>query len=239
MAVFAIGDVHLSLDTDKSMDVFRGWEDYVRRLEENWRSAVGEQDTVVLVGDISWALGLSEAGRDLAFINALPGKKLLMKGNHDYWWSTRSKMEHFFHQQDFSTLSILHNSATEAEGMVLCGSRGWLFEKGEAHDRKLVLREAARLDMSLTEGARLSGELVAFLHYPPVFGNELTPEIIEVLHRHSVRRCYYGHIHSESCRYALNGEYAGIDFRLCSADFLGFRPMRVAPGGAAEFVNSE
>ena len=232
MAIYTIGDLHLSLDADKAMDVFPGWENYVQRIRENWLEQIRDEDTVVLVGDHSWGMGLAGARRDLAFIDALPGHKLLVKGNHDYWWSTRAKMEAFFEREGFSTLEILHNSAQAVQGVVLCGSRGWLFEKGEPHDRKIILREAARLEASLAAGAKFPGEKIAFLHYPPLFADQELPEIIDVLCRYQVRRCYYGHIHSASCACAFNGEYRGILFRLVSADFLRFRPLPIPISGA-------
>ncbi len=227
MAVFVIGDLHLSLDAEKNMEVFAGWENYVERLERHWRETVLEEDTVVLLGDTSWGMSLPEALRDFQFLEALPGRKLLVKGNHDYWWTTRAKMEAFFQQNALESLSILHNQAVQAEGLILCGSRGWFSPKGDTHDRKILLREAARLEMSLRDQPALSGERIAFLHYPPVYADTVLPEIIDVLFRCGVRRCFYGHIHSAGCAGALNGPFAEIDFRLVSADFLRFRPLKI------------
>lgn len=230
MAVFTIGDLHLSLGADKRMDIFPGWENYVERIERHWREAVDEGDTVVLAGDISWGMSLEEALNDLRFLERLPGKKLLVKGNHDYWWATGAKMQGFFEQNGLLSFSLLHNNAYPCEGAVLCGSRGWLFERGEAHDRKILLREAMRLELSLKAGTAFPGERVAFLHYPPIYGEEVSPEIIDVLHRYQVGRCYYGHIHSAGCARALCGEWDGIDFQLVSADFLRFRPLKIGTG---------
>lgn len=227
MAIYTIGDLHLSLGANKKMDVFGGWENYVERLLENWNALVTNNDTVVLAGDLSWGMSLQEARADFALVDALPGRKLIIKGNHDYWWSTKNKMQAYFNEQGFTTLSILHNNAAPCEGVVLCGSRGWLFEKGQAHDKKMILREAARLELSLQAAGAYEGERIAFLHYPPLYAEETTPEIIEVLQRHRVKRCYYGHIHSDGCRWAFNGTCEGISFRLISADFLNFTPLRV------------
>lgn len=228
MAVFTIGDLHLSLGADKRMDIFSGWENYVERIERHWRETVGEEDTVVLAGDISWGMSLEGALNDLRFLERLPGKKLLVKGNHDYWWATGAKMQGFFEQNGLNSFSLLHNNAYPCEGAVLCGSRGWLFERGEAHDRKILLREAMRLELSLKAGEAFPGERIVFLHYPPIYGEEVSPEIIEVLHRYQVGRCYYGHIHSAGCSRALCGEWDGINFQLVSADFLRFRPLKIA-----------
>ncbi|MCI8443459.1 MAG: serine/threonine protein phosphatase [Provencibacterium sp.] len=227
MAVFTIGDLHLSLGADKKMDIFPGWENYVERLERHWREAVSDGDTVVVAGDLSWGMTLDGALMDLQFLDRLPGRKLLVKGNHDYWWATAAKMQDFFSRHGLLSLSLLHNNACPCGGMALCGSRGWLFEKGEAHDRKILLREAMRLQLSLQEGEKYPGEKVAFLHYPPVYGGEVSGEILEVLHRFGVRRCYYGHIHSAGCARAVCGEFDGIRFQLVSADFLRFRPLLV------------
>lgn len=226
MALYAIGDLHLPLAAGKPMDIFSGWDGYVDKLEAHWRRLVKPEDTVVVAGDVSWAMGLEQSLKDFQFIESLPGRKIILKGNHDYWWSTKSKMEQFFAKHGLDSLQILHNNSIAVGQAAVCGSRGWLFEQGEAHDQKIVAREAARLDASLSS-ARKGLEKVAFLHYPPVFGEEITPEIIDVLRKHQVRRCYYGHIHGSGCRYALNGTYLGIEFRLISADFLGFCLMEI------------
>lgn len=227
MSVYAIGDLHLSLGADKPMDVFAGWNGYVTRLIKGWESQIQADDTVVLAGDTSWAMTLPGALEDFTFINNLPGEKYIIKGNHDYWWTSKAKMEAFFAENGLNTLHILHNSAIECGGMALCGTRGWLFENGEPHDKKIALREAARLQLSIDAAKNMRGERVVFLHYPPVYCDETLPEIIDVLLKNGIKRCYYGHIHSKGCVYALNGEYMGIDFRLISSDFLKFTPIKI------------
>lgn len=226
MAVFALGDPHLSLGAAKPMDVFRGWENYVERLEENWRRAVSPEDTVVLAGDISWAMKLEDCGADFAFLNALPGRKLLLKGNHDYWWTTMSKMERYLAQNGFSSLAFLYNNAYLADGLALCGTRGWLYDAGEPHDEKMMNRERCRLEASLA-AAQPGAEKVAFLHYPPLCKTAAAAELIEVLHRYGVRRCFYGHLHSASLPYAVQGEVDGIVYRLISADGVDFCPVKI------------
>lgn len=227
MAVFTIGDPHLSLSVKKPMDIFSGWGNYVERLETGWRSLVSQEDTVVVAGDISWGISLEEALEDFRFLHNLPGKKIFLKGNHDYWWCTKNKMDAFLQENGLDSISILSNNAYAADGLVICGTRGWLFEKGEPHNQKIVAREAGRLRMSLEAGSKMEGEKVVFLHYPPVYGEQLCPEILDVLLEYQVGRCYYGHIHSRGCRYALNGNYMGIDFRLISCDFVEFTPVKV------------
>ena len=200
MAIWAMADLHLSLGTDKPMDNFRGWYDYVNRIEQSWRESVKPEDTVVIPGDFSWGIDLEEALPDFQFIEALPGKKLVMKGNHDYWWTTRTKAEKFF---------------TE---------KGWVFMPNEAHDLKISAREAARLELSLKDSLQYpDAEKIVFLHYPPVYANEMVPNIFDVLYKYGVKRVYYGHIHG-AARGAVNeGEYMGINFKLISADHLGFK----------------
>ncbi len=226
MKVFAIGDLHLSLSVDKPMDIFAGWTDYVEKLTQNWKKMISDDDVVVLAGDTSWGMGLEQTIDDFGFINNLPGKKYIIKGNHDYWWDTRKKLEAFFLNNGFETLNILQNNAVETENFIICGTRGWLFENGEPHDVKILQREAGRLELSL-QNIHSEKEKVVFLHYPPVYGDQCSAEILDVLLKYNVKRCYYGHIHGYGINNALNGLYAGIEFKLISADALGFCPIEI------------
>lgn len=227
MSLFAIADTHLSLDADKSMEVFFGWQDYVARLEANWRAVVCEADTVVIAGDVSWGMSLEGALRDFRFLHALPGRKLLLKGNHDYWWSTRRKMEVFFAEQGLDTLRVVHNDACLADGIAVCGTRGWFFDAEEDADHKVVLREAGRLRTSIQAAKEQGGEPVVFLHYPPLTQGARCGELMQVLLDEGVRRCYYGHLHGPATRAALTGEREGIRFSLISADYLKFCPKLI------------
>jgi len=226
MSLFAIADLHLSLGSAKPMDIFSGWDHYVSRLEENWRRVVGEQDTVVVAGDISWAMSLPEAKADFAFLNALPGAKLLLKGNHDYWWTTRRKMDAFLAENGFDTLRILHNCAYRVGNVSVCGTRGWFYDAEEDADRKILSREVGRLRASLADAAE-GTEPVVFLHYPPVYGGERCEEFLSVLRENHIRRCYYGHLHGPSIHRAVTGEYEGTVLRLISGDAVGFLPILV------------
>lgn len=227
MAIYTMGDLHLSLNTDKSMDVFPGWQDYVQRIEENWRAKITDADTVVLPGDISWGMSLEEALPDFAFLDSLPGHKIILKGNHDYWWNTKSKVTNFFAAHGLNTLEILNNNSIVVDSIAVCGSRGWLFETGEPADEKIINREAIRLELSIAEAEKTGKEPVVFLHYPPVYGENESPQILDVLVRHKIARCYYGHVHAAACRYAIDGTYLGIKFYLVSSDYLNFDPLLI------------
>lgn len=227
MAIFAIGDLHLSTGCDKPMDVFDGWHDYVHRITENWGRQVAPQDTVVLAGDISWGMTLEQALGDFRLIDSLPGRKVLIKGNHDYWWTSRKKMEAFFACNRLNSLTILHNSVVCAEGLALCGTRGWMFENGEPHDQKMTAREEGRLEASLKAAAAAGGEPVAFLHYPPIFAGSAAQGMLDLLAAYGVRRCFYGHLHAGARLSAFEGEHRGIRFSLISADHLEFRLKRL------------
>ena len=223
MALYAIGDLHLSTGADKPMDVFSGWQNYVQRICENWCACVAPEDTVILAGDTSWGMTLGEALPDFRLIDSLPGKKILLKGNHDYWWSSRRKMEDCFAQNHLKTLRILHNNSYEEEGVSICGTRGWMIEEATQHDQKIGAREEGRLRASL-ENARESGcEPVVFLHYPPVYQGFVSESMIGLMRQYGVRRCFYGHLHGPACRQAVEGAYLGVDFALISADHLQFR----------------
>ena len=230
MALWAIGDLHLCLGADKPMDVFGGrWRGYMQKLEENLR-VIGPGDTTVLLGDLSWALGIGEAREDFAFLDRIPGRKILLKGNHDYWWTTAAKFYKFCAENDFSDLWVLNNNCYTYGEYALCGTRGWFFEEEQAgsHDEKVFRRELGRLETSLKAAGER--EKLCFLHYPPLYRGYECPEIIELLHTYGVRRCYYGHLHADSHRLAIEGERDGIEYRLVSSDYLDFRPLRLADG---------
>ena len=228
MALYAIGDTHLSLTSGKPMDIFGGgWAGYVDKLREGFNATVSQGDTVVICGDVSWGMSLEEARADFAFLDALPGgRKLLLKGNHDYWWTTASKMQAFFQENGFRTLDILHNNCHFYGETALCGTRGWFYEeeRGE-HSAKIFHRELIRLEASLKAvGER---EKLCFLHYPPLYQGYRCPEILELLERYGVSRCFYGHLHGGSHRLAVTGRQGSVDYALVSADYLGFRPLKI------------
>ncbi len=236
MAIFVIADLHLDTKSnEKSMEIFGNrWNNYVNKLQNNWRTIVKDTDTVIVPGDISWALTLDEALHDLQWIDALPGKKILMKGNHDFWWSTASKMQKFFCENCINTIDVLNNNAIEVENYILAGSRGWFTDRSmqnasqDVDYAKIINREMIRLGMSLDAAERLKGEsqkeILVFLHFPPLWGEFRCEEILALLKQHGIKRCYFGHIHS--C-YQLPSSFVedNIRFQLISADYLDFIPQ--------------
>lgn len=227
MSVFAIGDTHLSFGTDKPMDVFRGWTSYTEKLRENWIKSVGENDTVVIPGDISWAMRLEESEKDFEFLHSLPGEKIILKGNHDYWWSTKGKMDAFLSSKGFHSIKILHNNAYKVGDFAICGTRGWFFDDDEPHSEKIILREAMRLKTSLECAMKLGGELLVFLHYPPLSSTQKCDEIYNILLQYPVKRCFYGHIHADMMEKYSCFFKDGIEFKLVSADYLKFSPLLI------------
>ena len=227
MALYAIGDLHLCLGADKPMDVFGGaWVGYMDKLREGL-DVIGPEDTTVLLGDLSWALDLQQAREDFAFINAIPGRKIMLKGNHDYWWSTAAKFHKFCQENGFENMHVLNNNHFEYDGIAICGTRGWFFEeeKSGTHDEKVFRRELLRLEASLKSAGEQ--QKLVFLHYPPRYKGYECPEILELLKKYEVRRCFYGHLHGASHGLAMEGVWDGVDFKLVSADRLGFRPFQV------------
>lgn len=226
MAIYTIGDLHLSLGCEKPMDIFPGWQGYMEKLERHWNTLVRPEDTVVLAGDTSWAMKLEDTVTDFSFLQRLPGQKLLLKGNHDYWWTTVKKMERFLQENGFDSLHILHNNSILVEGLAVCGTRSWMFDVGEAHDEKVMNRELGRLRASL-DAAQEGAERVAFLHYPPVYPNANAQQVIDLLKEYNVKRCFYGHLHGNAIRFAVQGMVDGIEYRLISADALAFCPYKI------------
>lgn len=229
MALYAIGDLHLCLGAPKPMDVFGGaWVGYMDKLKEGM-SLITEEDTTVLLGDLSWSLDLPNAKADFAWINEIPGRKIILKGNHDYWWSTAAKFYKFCEANGFSDMFILNNNHFEYEGFAICGTRGWFFEEERSgeHDEKVFRRELLRLEASL----KSAGELpkIVFLHYPPRYKGYECPEILALLEQYGVSRCFYGHLHGASHGLAMEGLWDGVDFRLVAADKLNFQPFKVLP----------
>ena len=231
--LYAIADTHLSLSVDKPMDIFGPrWENHHEKLKENWLRSIGPDDTVVIPGDISWGISLEEAKEDLLFLDSLPGRKIIGKGNHDYWWATLNKINAFFAENDINTISILYNNAFFCENKIICGTRGWINEFGvKTEDERIIKREATRLELSLREGVKLKeehpeSEILVFLHYPAVFGEFINYDIVDVLYRYGIENVYYGHLHGVR-ENQLDKEYIDIKFHMIAADYLDFKPMPI------------
>ncbi len=239
MAIFTMSDLHLSLDTDKSMEVFGyAWDNYINRIYDTWNSLVRDGDTVLVGGDISWAMHLADCRKDFEFLNSLNGNKILFKGNHDYWWESMTKMNAFLAANSFDTISFLQNDAILIEDVLVTGSRGWILPADSGFgedDEKIYKRELIRLKMSLERGKSICNAdgkppklSVCILHYPP-FTKDHVPDrqITELLSEYNITNCYYGHLHSSSAKTAFQGSYGSVEYRLTSADYLSFTPIRI------------
>lgn len=227
MSVFTIGDLHLSFSSEKPMDIFKGWENHAERIEKAWNAVVKADDTVVVPGDISWAMSLEGAKEDFRFINSLNGTKIIGKGNHDYWWGTMNKMNAFLEENGFSSIHILHNNAYFADGIAIAGTRGWFYDDTAEFDKKVIAREAGRLKASLEAARLFGGETVVFLHYPPISASRRCEELLGVIKEYEVKYCFFGHLHGFVPNEDSLIESDGTVFRLVSADKLGFCPKLV------------
>lgn len=227
MALYCLGDLHLSLSVNKPMDVFGGaWVGYVDKLTEGL-SVIGPEDTTVLLGDLTWGMDLKQAKEDFAWINRIPGRKIILKGNHDYWWTTASKFYKFCQENGFENMYILNNNCYFYNDYAICGTRGWFFEEDRSgtHDEKIFRREMLRLEASLKAAG--DKHKLCFLHYPPRYRGYQCPEILELLKQYDVRACYYGHLHGDSHKLAIEGLWDGVDFHLAAADYVGFKPLKI------------
>lgn len=230
MALYAISDLHLALSTDKPMDIFGArWSNYMERLAENWQVTVSDEDTVIIPGDISWATYLENAVEDFKLIDSLPGKKIISKGNHDYWWTTMNKLEKFLSSNGFSTISFMHNNSFRIDNNIICGTRGWKTpgdDSFSAEDRKIYQRELQRLELSFKSVEVSPGDrLIAAMHFPVFNSKGVFSEFLEIMQRYGVNLCIYGHLHGEAIKNAVEGMHQGVEFKLVSADYLEFKPL--------------
>lgn len=225
MALFAISDLHLSLNSNKPMDVFGDlWKDHHIKVMENWNSKISMEDTVIIAGDISWALKLNEALIDLDFVHKLNGKKILLKGNHDYWWASISKLNSLYDDMFF-----LQNTHILYEDYAICGSRGWISINNEdEHNEKVYNRELIRLKMSLDSAVKNGfKKIIVMMHYPPITRISKAPEFLELLTQYNIEKVVYGHIHYDSRAICVNGFYNNIEYICTSADIINFNPIRI------------
>ena len=231
MALYTISDLHLPLGVDKPMDIFgKKWENYVQRLHDNWQSMIKQDDTVVLPGDFSWAMYLKEAKKDFEFLNKLNGRKILLKGNHDYWWETMSKLNKYVTENEYDNIFFLHNNSYTSGSIAICGTRGWnlpVSQHFSNEDEKIYAREIQRLDMSLT-AAGDAEEKIVFTHFPPICAGFVQNPFTDVLKKHNVKTCVYGHLHANSSKNALTGLIGNINYLLVSCDYLDFNPVKLS-----------
>ena len=236
MSIYVIGDLHLSFKNPKPMNIFGdNWDNHEEKIKQDWLLKVKEEDTVVLAGDFSWAMKIEDALEDFQYINELPGKKILLKGNHDYWWTTITSMRKFLSEHNLKNIDFLYNNSFEVEDKILCGTRGWsLSIEDTVEDKKIIDREVGRLNLSINDAIKRFGdkkEIIAFLHYPPItqaniLKNESSP-FIDILRQNKIKKCYYGHLHGSSIKDAVNGNIGEIELKLISADGVDFKLQKI------------
>ena len=234
MSIYAIGDLHLSFQENKPMSIFgENWQNHEEKIAIDWKSRVKEEDTVILPGDFSWAMYLENTYEDFKYLNQLPGKKILLRGNHDYWWSTLTKMRKYLEDNEFHNIDFMQNNSFEIEDNIIVGTRGWTISE-DSEDKRLVERETIRLELSIKDGIEKFGSekpIIAFMHYPPITVHQVakneTTEFMEILKKYNIEECFYGHLHSNSIKEAVEGLYGGINLKLVSADGLGFKLYKV------------
>lgn len=233
MAIYTIADLHLSFTQNKPMNIFGdNWDNHAEKIKNNWIQKVKEDDYVIIPGDFSWATYLEDAKKDFEFLYKLPGRKILIKGNHDYWWTTLTSMRNFIKDNKFTNIDFLYNNSYCIENKVIAGTRGWNIIDNE-NNSKMIKREITRLELSIQDGIKKYGtdkEMIVFFHYPPITLNSIYKEdndFIKILKRYNIKRCYYGHLHGNSHKDAVEGDVDGIAYKLISADYLDFDLERI------------
>ena len=229
MAIWAISDLHLSFNTNKPMNIF-GWDNYEEIIKKNWQENVKENDLVMLPGDFSWEMNLKNTYKDFEFINNLPGKKLLLKGNHDYWWETLTKMRNYLQENNFNNIDFLYNNSYEFENKIIAGTRGWILNPLEEEDKKIINREVLRLELSIKEGIEKYGtnkEIIVCMHYPPLNKDVIKTPFTEILKKYNVKKCLYGHLHGKTQEEGVIGIVDGIEYIMASCDYTGFKLVKI------------
>ena len=228
MSIFAISDLHLSFNTNKPMDIF-GWKDYEKKIEEDWKKKVKENDLVILGGDFSWSMKLEDTYKDFNFIHKLPGKKLLLKGNHDYWWSTLTRMRKYIKEIEFNDIDFIYNNSYEFENKIICGTRGWNFSDIQDDDEKIYNREKQRLELSLKDGICKYGKnkkIIVCMHYPPLKSDEIS-DFVRIMEKYNVEKCLYGHLHGPSHRFVVENTIDNIEYIMISCDYTQFKLIKI------------
>lgn len=236
MSIYTIGDLHLSFSEDKPMDVFGdNWKNHEEKIKQDWLKKVKEEDLVVIPGDFSWAMHLDDTKKDFEYLNELPGKKLLLKGNHDYWWETVTKMKNFLDENEFKNIDFIYNNSFEFEDTIITGTRGWSNNEDAQDNKKIFEREVARLKYGIKDALgteeKMSKDIIVFMHYPPItkqdFQENNQSAFVQIMQKYNVKKCFYGHLHAHAIDDAVEGNYYGIEFKLVSADALKFELFKV------------
>ena len=228
MSIFVIGDLHLSFNSEKPMNIFGDkWQNYEEKLKNNWIETVKPEDTVVIPGDFSWCTYLEDTSEDFQYLEKLPGKKILLKGNHDYWWTTITSMRKYIKEMDFRTIDFLQNNAYFQDDYIIVGTRGWNIN--DIENQKIISREIGRLELSILNGIKKYGKdkrIIAFMHYPPIIKEKRNSGFLDIMRKYNVEKCFYGHLHGKSHQDAVEGNIEGIEMKLVSADYINFIPVK-------------
>ena len=230
MALYIIGDLHLSFGTDKPMNIFGGnWDNHTEKLKKDWLSKVNQEDTVILAGDFSWATYIKDTYKDFEYINELPGKKILLKGNHDYWWTTITSMRNYLEENNFKNIDFLYNNSYEIDNKIIVGTRGWLLSDTD-NAEKMINRETARLELSVKDAIEKYGEdkeIICIIHYPPITKTNTNNKFTQLMKKYNIKKCYYAHLHGNSHNEAVEGNINGIEYKLISGDYLDFKLVKI------------
>lgn len=232
MSLYTIADLHLPLGIDKPMDVFgEDWENYIEKLKMNWTQNIKDGDTVVIGGDFCWATYMEQAYKDFEFINSLPGEKILLKGNHDYWWTTMKKMNEFAEGNRFEGIKFLQNNSyivcAEGTNIAVCGTRGWSMPNAKDYDSVIFAREAQRLELSIVSALDKADEIIVFMHYPPLTAEFMENEFTAIMDKYGIKKCIYGHLHAKAREFAVQGCINGIEYILAASDYMDFMPLKL------------
>ena len=229
MSIYAISDLHLSFNTNKPIDIF-GWNNYEEKISQDWRTNVKEEELVLLTGDFSWEMKLENTYKDFQFINNLPGKKLLLKGNHDLWWTTLKRMREFLKEKEFNNIDFIYNNSYEFENYIIAGTRGWNLVSENIDDKKIKDRELLRLENSIIDGIQKYGEdkpIIVCMHYPPLLKDLKNNEFTKILEKYNVKYCLYGHLHGKSHMNVFDGIYNNVAYKMVSCDYTGFKLIKI------------
>ena len=230
MSIYAISDLHLSFSEDKPMYIFgENWKGHEEKIRKDWIKKIKNEDLVLLPGDFSWSMYLEETVKDFEYLSSLPGKKIILKGNHDYWWTTLARMRKFLKENKFSNIDFIHNNSYEYEGYIICGTRGWALTDTD-NGKKMIKRENARLELSIKEGIEKFGEdkeIIVCMHYPPISKENINTEFMQTMKKYNVKKCIYGHLHGKAHKDAIEGIINNIEFKMVSCDYTNFEIIHI------------